>query len=190
MKFILESRLNWYEKVLITGSNLWYLGEGMFGPLFAVFAERVGGNVLDITWAWAIYLIIRGLLTIIVGAYSDGPARKAKIMVAGYALFTIFTFCYIFVNSPEALFLVQGGLGIATAMATPTWSSLFSHYGSKKHSGYAWGIAGGMADLVLAISSLLGGLIVSYFSFTTLFVIMGIIQTIATVYQARILRGH
>lgn len=32
------------------------LGEGMPDPLFAVFAQRIGGKILDITWAWAIQL--------------------------------------------------------------------------------------------------------------------------------------
>ena len=27
------------------------LAEGMFGPLFALFANRLGGSILDITWA-------------------------------------------------------------------------------------------------------------------------------------------
>jgi hypothetical protein len=42
------------ERLLLWSSNLWSLGEGMLGPLFAVFAQGIGGNILDITWAWAI----------------------------------------------------------------------------------------------------------------------------------------
>lgn len=41
------------EWILLWSSNLWALGEGMLGPLFAVFAQRIGGNILDITWAWS-----------------------------------------------------------------------------------------------------------------------------------------
>ena len=40
-------------KWLLVASSLWYFGEGLFGPLFAVFSEKVGGDLLDITWAWA-----------------------------------------------------------------------------------------------------------------------------------------
>ncbi len=36
-------------KVLLYGSNLWYLGEGMLGPLFTLFAQKVGGDILSIT---------------------------------------------------------------------------------------------------------------------------------------------
>ena len=60
-------RLNKKERILLYGSNLWYLGAGMLGPLFAVFTEQIGGDVLDISWAWATYLIIAGVLYIWVG---------------------------------------------------------------------------------------------------------------------------
>jgi len=45
--------LNHKERSLLYGANFWYFSEGLLGPLFAVFAERIGGDVLDIAWAWA-----------------------------------------------------------------------------------------------------------------------------------------
>src|SRR3990167_2426171 len=113
--------LNKNSRILLYGSNIWYFGEGMLGPLFAVFTERIGGDILDISWAWATYLIITGILYIVVGKYIDGKHSKSKVMVFGYALNAIFTFSFLFVSSPWHLFIVQAGLGVAAAMATPTW---------------------------------------------------------------------
>ena len=48
------------SRLLILSSALWHLSEGLLGPLFAVFSERVGGDILDITGAWAAYLIVSG----------------------------------------------------------------------------------------------------------------------------------
>jgi hypothetical protein len=41
---------------------------------------------------------------------------------------------------------------------------------------FAWGLAGGQAQIVTGLASIAGGLIVYYISFNTLFIIMGIIQ--------------
>ena len=49
--------LNKKEKILLYSSNLWSFASGMFGPIFAIFAEKIGGNIRDITAAWAIYLM-------------------------------------------------------------------------------------------------------------------------------------
>jgi len=175
-------------KILLYGANLWYLGEGMLGPLFAIFAERLSGNILDITWAWATYLIVSGIMIMLIGRVSDSVLSKEKLMVTGYFLNAVFTFSYLLVNDSFDLFLVQIGLGVATAFATPTWNSLYAKYEDRKHDGYIWGLAGGEAQIVTGTALLIGGLIVTHYSFTVLFIVMGTIQTIAALYQAQILR--
>lgn len=175
-------------KILLLGGNIWYLGEGMFGPLFAIFTEKIGGDILDVSWAWATYLIVAGFLYIVVGELTDKYNNKEIVMVLGYALNAIFTFGYLFVTAPWHLIFVQAGLGIAAAMATPTWDALYAKYEDKKHDGLQWGLSGGMALIITGFAIIIGGLIVSYLSFSTLFIVMGIIQTIATIYQAKILR--
>ncbi len=179
--------LNPHIKTLLYGANLWYLGEGMFGPLFAVFSERIGGSILDITWAWAIYLIVSGVMIVYIGSLSDKTFDKSRLMVAGYALNALATVGYLFVQTQIQFFLIQIALGIAAAMAIPTWNALYAKYEDKNADGYEWGLASGEAKILTGIATLLGGLIVTRFSFTTLFLVMSMIQGIACVYQARIL---
>lgn len=159
----------------------------MLGPLFAVFTEKIGGDIFDITWAWATYLIVSGILYILVGKITDSKFSKEKMMVWGFALNAIFTFSYLFVSAPWHLFIVQAGLGIALAMADPTWNALYAKHEDKKHDGYQWGLAGGEAEIVTGIAIIIGGLIAVYWSFNMLFIFMGIIQTLATLYLAQIL---
>ncbi len=173
------------EKILLAGASFWWLGEGLFGPLLAVFAGRVGGSVLDISWAWAIYLLVTGILEMFIGRISD-KFGHARLMIFGYALNAIFTFGYLFVHTPAGLFIVEAGLGVALAFADPTWDDLYAKYEDRKKPGLIWGMEHGVEEIITGVSIFLGGLIVSYFSFTTLFVAMGIIQTVGTIYQAKI----
>ena len=174
-------------RLLLLGANIWYFGEGMLGPLYAVFAEKVGGDILDITWAWAIYLIMTGVFYIVVGRLISGKPYKAKVMVIGYGLNAIFTFGYLFVSSPWHLIFVQAGLGIAEAVGSPAWDALYAKSLKEEHDAYAWGLSSGQSQIVTGASIVCGGLIVNYFSFNALFITMGIIQIIATLLQARIL---
>lgn len=179
--------LNKQLKILIWGSGLWYLGEGMLGPLFAIFGKKIGGSILDISWAWAIYLIIIGILVIFIGDISD-KASKEKLMVVGYGINAIFTFLYLAISKPIHLFFVQSGLGIAAALTIPTWMALYAKHNNKERSGLTWGIATGLNRIIAGIALLLGGLIVTYFSFNVLFITMGIIQTLATIYLSQIIK--
>lgn len=180
------------ERLLLWSSNLWALGEGMLGPLFAVFAQRIGGNVLEVTWAWAIYLGMTGALTIAVGRVSDRIWQwcgRERLMVAGYALNALCTFSYLLVDTTTKLFIVQAGLGVALALSNPTWSALYARYSPGEHeAGASWGLAAGAQRLILAAAIIVGGYIVSHFSFDVLFIAMGTIQVIATLYLLPILR--
>ena len=181
------------ERILLWSSNLWSLGEGMLGPLFAVFAQRIGGNILDINWAWAIYLGMTGILTIATGKVSDRIwewCGRERLLVAGNALNALCTFGYLFVHTTTGLFLVQAGLGVALALSSPTWSALYARYSpGEKEAGFTWGLVAGEQRLILATAIVLGGYIVNNYSFNALFITMGTVQVIATLYQARILRN-
>ena len=142
----------------------------MFGPLFAVFSQKVGGDLLDITWAWSAYLIVTGLMYLFVGRALQNSKYQERVMVIGYALNTLFTFSYLMVDSVMTLFFVQIGLGIAESLSTPIWDSLFANDLDGKNNTVA-----------------IGGLITYYISFHMLFIIMGTIQALATIIQARLL---
>lgn len=170
------------EKILLWASNLWMFGAGLLGPLFAVFAEEIGGNVLDITGAWAVYMIITGVLTIFVGKFGDRVGHH-KLLLLGYILTTVFTFAYLLVETTVGLFIVQGGLGVALALSNPTWAALYDKYSDDTNDGYIWGTAMGHGNIATGIAALLGGVIVTYYSFNALFIVMGCIHIAATIVQ-------
>ena len=173
-------------KILLLGANIWYFGEGMMGPLFAVFAEKVGGDVLDITWAWATYLVITGAMYILVGKFINGKNYKEKVIVFGYALNALFTFGYLFISNPTQLFIVQAGLGLAEAIGTPAWDSLYASNLSDGMDSYAWGLSAGQSQIVTGIAFGIGGLITHFISFEVLFITMGLIQVMAAVVTAQL----
>lgn len=175
------------QKVLLFASGLWFFGEGLFGPLFAVFAEKVGGDLLDITWAWSIYSITLGLLYFLTGKILVKSKYKEEVMVFGYLLNTIFTFSYLLVHNSTQLFIVQIGLAIAESLSTPTWDSIFAKELEDPGDSFLWGIAGGQSHFVTGVAIAIGGLITYYISFEALFIIMGTIQAIATIIQSKII---
>src|SRR3989344_2639281 len=157
-------------RLLLIADIIWFFGEGLLGPLFAIFAGRIGGDILEITWAWSAYLIVCGLLILYFGKISD-KINKKKLMFYGYLLNAVLTFSYLLVNSPIQLLLVQAGLGVAAAMATPTWDALYSENQNRKKDGLTWGLADGGAQFFSGIAVILGGLIITFFSFNVLFII-------------------
>ena len=183
--------LNKRGRILLIGSVLWAFGEGMLGPLFAVFTQKIGGSVLDITSAWAVFLAVTGISIILVGKISDSLNHnyaRERILVTGYGLNAFCTFGYIFVTTPTHLLFVQLGLGLTVALSSPTWLSLYADSNKKNANAFTWGLESGLSYIIHAISILIGGYIVTRYSFNALFAMMGVIQVVATIYQARILK--
>ena len=134
------------------------------------------------------YLVVGGVCTVLTGYISDRYVRKEVLLVSGFALNTLFTFGYLFVDSAGDLLLIQVGLGVASALATPTWDALYAEGDTETSCGLRWGLAGGQAEILTGVAILLGGLIVTHVSFSALFIAMGTLQAVATLYQAQILR--
>lgn len=173
------------EKILLWSSNLWLLGDGLLGPLFAIFAGGIGGDIFDITAAWAIFMIVTGVLTIQVGKLGDRIGHE-YLLLLGYALNTVFTFSFLLIETPAHLFLVQAGLGVSLALANPTWYALYDKYSTSNKDGYIWGVANGHGNIATGVAAMAGGFIVTKFSFDTLFIIMGFIQLLTTLLQAQL----
>jgi len=176
------------ERILLWASNLMGFAIGMFGPLYALFAEEVGGSILDISWVYALYLGIIGFGVLVVGKIADRVGAEL-VMVLGYGLSALATFGFVFVDSMRALFLVQGLTGVARAMWEPTWFALYDrHSGDDTQDGYIWGLASGLWYMLSAVAMLFGGYIVAHHSFDMLFIVMGCVLTVTTIYTAQILR--
>lgn len=177
------------QKVLFLGSSLWAFSEGLFGPLYVLFTEHLGGSLLDVSWAWAIYLIMTGLLTVVIGRISDKKwFNKSNAMYLGYVLNALCTFAYLFIRTPTQLFIVEALNGLASALVEPNWHSLFARYEDKLRSGSAWGWVDGQAQVLSGVAVLIGGAIVKYFSFSALFIVMGIVQVLSLYVQIDVLR--
>ena len=181
-------KLSKLSKVLIIASSLWYFGEGLFGPLFAVYSEKMGGDILDITGAWAAYLIATGIFYVLVGKIINKSKYKKQVMIFGYALNALLTFGYLLVHNTTTLLIVQVGLGIAEALSTPIWDSLFASNLEDTQNTFHWGLATGHTHFISGIAIAIGGLVAHFLSFNTLFIIMGCIQVTATIVQYQIIQ--
>lgn len=176
------------ESILLWSNAVWMLGWGMLGPLYAVFAKEVGGSVMELSWVYAIFMIVTGIGTLVVGRYADRVGLE-RLLVIGFGLTAVATYSYLLVNSIVGLLIVQVLWGVATAFSEPTWYALYDkHSGDDVQDGFVWSLSSGYAYVLRGLGMLLGGYLVAQYSFDMLFVVMSTVLLLSTLYQARILR--
>lgn len=158
-------------KILITSSIFYNFTAGMLGPIYAIFAQKIGGDILVASTAIAIYTAVIGILILVFGRFEDKLDKK-KVFIAGRAINVVGIAGYLFVSSPTDLFIVQGILGIAIAMMNPTFEALYSRGLRKGKEAFEWSVWEGSIHLVLATAAIVGGLVATIFGFQALFVFM------------------
>jgi predicted MFS family arabinose efflux permease len=177
------TKLSKTTKNLLLASFIGTFAEQMLMPFWSAFTQKVGGDVLDAGIGFAIFCIITGIFIATVGQTKWFEKNTRKLLVCGFAVATIGDFLYLLVNNKWELFAVQAIIGISVGILNTTWDSLFAENNGNETSSQKWSLWNGGIQFVLGVSALVGGLIVTYFGFKTLFWCQGIVD-IVSVYFA------
>jgi len=84
----------------------------MLGPFYAMFVEKIGGDMLEVGTAFGIFAFVAGITTLVSSRLADSTARDERILSLGYLLVELGFFFYLFVGSVKELFLVQILIGL------------------------------------------------------------------------------
>lgn len=175
-------------KILITTSVLCNIGFALYEPIYAIFVQQIGGNILDAAISMGLFSIVLGTFTIIFGKLTDSKKRlKNRLVVLGYAVVTSAFLGYYFVRNPIHLFAVQIIIGLGTAMIDPGWNALFGRHVQKNNEATEWGLWGGGKQIAVGIFSIMGGIVASTFGFKTLILLMFAFELLATISVSRLL---
>ena len=181
------SSLSTRARLLLKISFMVTFAEAMLVPIYAAFAEKVGGSILDAGIAFAVFSMATGGAVVLIGTRSWFQHHIRTFLMLGFVISAACDISYIFVSNKWQLFGAQVIAGLATGLIEPTWDSLFTddiEHSSAKH----WSIWAGGTHLVDGRAALLGGLIVVKCSFTTLFATMAAIDALALLVAWRGLR--
>jgi MFS family permease len=167
------------SRLLLRLSFLTTFAESMLVPIYAAFTEKVGGSILDAGIAFATFSMATGLMVAFIGTRPRFQNHMKSFLVLGFTVSATCDISYIFVQNRWQLFAAQIIAGAATGLIEPAWDSLFTddiEHSSAKH----WSIWAGGTHLCAGLAALIGGIIVAYASFTSLFLTMALIDVLAT----------
>ncbi|MBI5149069.1 MFS transporter [Candidatus Pacearchaeota archaeon] len=164
--------MNRWIRILLFADFFVLLAAGMLTPIYAIFVEKIGGDLLDASIAWAIFSFSSGFLLWIIGKWEDKVKHYVKLLVVGYFVRAIGFLGYLFVSNRYELFIVQLLIGIGASISLPSYDSLYSKYIDKKEYATEWGLWEGMNLMVAALAAIIGGLVATYLGFTFLFISM------------------
>lgn len=158
--------MNSLRRVLLLTDAFYLLAGGLLGPIYALFVQKIGGDLLDASTTFAFFMFTAGIVVFLLALWEDKVKHQKKFVIAGYGLGMVGALGYLFVSSTTELFIVQIVLGLAVALKDPAYDALFSS--SQKHLALAWGEWEAVDYFALGGGALAGGLIADRFGFQVL----------------------
>ncbi len=179
----MKIKLNKIAKYLILSDLVFYTGWGLISPIFAIFILEsiVGGSAFVAGMASAIHLVVRSLLRIPFGIAVDKSKSQKRaywFMVFGLFISALIPFLYAISKTPLHIYLLQAILGASLAASTAAWTGIFVKHIDKEKASTEWGIDAVAVGLGPGIAAAIGGILVTYFSYSLVFITVGIIGLI------------
>lgn len=155
-------------------------GFGLISPILAIFIKEnlIGGTIFAAGLASALFLITKSAIQLPFSRYVDKHDDKVKWLIIGTFLIALIPFIYIFTNNISYIYVAQIIHGIGSALAYPTWISLWSINLDKKHEGFEWSLYSTLTGIGTAITGAAGAAIAQFAGFKFTFILVGLTSLI------------
>ncbi|HSX16874.1 MAG TPA: MFS transporter [Patescibacteria group bacterium] len=173
-------------KVLLISDAMVLIAVAMLTPIYAAFVGGVGGDLLDAGLTASALAFGSAIAALFAGKYADGLRTKKSLLVFSHAVVGVGFLLFITVHSVWYLAAIQAAIGLVRALADPAFDALYSTHLDKSEEASEWGTWEAMAYSAGGVGAIVGGVIVHYGSFRTLFVAMAVLCFASSLYVMRV----
>lgn len=171
MKLPLNSGL----RLLLVSNSLILLAPALLAPIYAIYVEQIGGDLLDAGLTAAIFAFSAGTICLFSGRISDHIKRHRIVVIVGSIIMAIGFLGYLWVDTIQHLFLVQIVIGIGEAIYYPPFDALYSSHLNVNKKATGWAAWEAMDYYITAFGAFFGALIVEKYGFDIVFMMMSIL---------------
>jgi EmrB/QacA subfamily drug resistance transporter len=132
--------------------------------------QALGASLTDVQWVVDAYALSLASLLLTAGVLADRYGRK-KLFQIGLVIFTLGSLLCGVARDPLMLVLSRAGQGIGGAIMFAVSLALLGHSFRGKDRGTAFGVWGAVAGIAVALGPVLGGVIVSEWSWRGIFLV-------------------
>ena len=162
-------RLRWWTLITISISVLvCILDMTVMNVALPTIQKQLGATSSQLLWMVNVYTMLSGSLMITSGGLGDRIGR-GKMLTAGLVVFGLASLGAAFSGNPTQLIFCRVFMGAAEAMIMPSTLSTITNVFPEKERGQAIGVWAGLNALGVAMGPIVGGLMLSHFSWNSIF---------------------
>lgn len=184
--FALNKRLGMTPDLwwMTTAQGLWGLGFGLYGLLFPLYIEKLGGGPVII----GLLTTLAGIMTAFVvfpGGWLSDRMDRRRILLWGWIVAIPVPF--MFAAAPRWEFLIPGViLYFGSAFSTPAMQAVIVEEAPPEQLSTAYNVVMSVFGAGMVVGPALGGYLTSHYSYSVVFFISGTIYAVSTIFMLRI----
>jgi hypothetical protein len=168
---------NFLYKLLVAAFTISSFSEGIILPIYAIFVQKVGGDILDVGYAMGIFLITDGIFTMLIHRFKWTQKQRMFLMVLGWIIWLGGICTYLLISNIWMLFLAQFLTAVGNATADPVFDQELADHTDKELAEYEWGFFEGSRSLLDGAAAIIGAAVAAFLGFTALIYLMIITAT-------------
>ena len=160
---------------------------GILVPIYAFYVQKIGGGILETSWAFGLYSILYGLGTMMIHKMQWTHKYRMHLLWIGWLMWLLSISIYFMVSTLTVLYVSQVIGALGDAIYEPVFDGEFSRQVAADPSS-GWAFFNGTTSIFSGIASLLGGVIATVFGFEALLfcvLAVGSISFFLIVYYSR-----
>ena len=181
-------KLNKSLRILVFVNTAMVFVVSMFSPFYAIYAEKINGNLAAVGFSWAVFPIVAGILTFLFSRWQMKVKEQELLLAVSYFIRGAVFLSYAFMGSFAQLIFTQILWGIGAALGTPAFDATYSAHTSREGSIAEWGQWEGMASMATGLAALASGIIIESVGYTWLFASMSAVSVFLGIYIWRLPR--
>lgn len=170
--------LNNTLKLFMTAMVLANIAGKMYGSLLPLYLKELNANVVQVGLFFTLSRIVPLVLQVLGGWISDTLGRLRSIAMGSVAG-VISYFALILAPTWQWILLGEGLGAVTRSLIGPSFSAFIAEQSEEEKRARVFGITESIFMLVVIIGPPLGGWIADTYSFKTMFVVAGLIYTLA-----------
>ncbi|MBI5621823.1 MFS transporter [Candidatus Falkowbacteria bacterium] len=173
-------KINTFYKILISSYGFSLFSESILVPIYAIFVQKIGGDILAASGAMATFLLTQGIFTLII--HRVQWKNKIALLCGGWIIWVIGIASYLFISNIFMLFVTQILTAMGNAIADPLLFEELAEHTDRRAKEFEWRFFSGLEALVGGVAAIIGGLVATFYGFTILIYMMIASATISLLF--------
>jgi MFS family permease len=169
-------------RLLLSINSVFVLAANLLGPLYAVYIERLGGSVAVVSGTWSVMLLTTTLVNFSLIRFGDRVRQHEYFLIAGFIFRAFAWIGFAHAQNIAMIIFLQVIIGIGEALGSTGFDSIMAEHLDKSNHIRDYAVWKTVSNILAAIATFAGGLIVTIYGFSPMFYFMGVVAILCAIF--------